>query len=409
MRVLLIAPYYDKNVPGESWSTYKWIEGISQFHETTVLTTHRESWRTEASPTAAKQVVNWRDPNLPSFLELFNRGAKPTYFLFYRRARAWIAQALRNGERFDVAHQINPLALRYPSPLASFDIPYFMGPLAGSLPTPPALANRKTAEPFYRKLRAVDTLRLRYDPCLKKTYRKAACILGVAPYVKHLLASCSIRQIEYMSETGVERVAKQSKQFDPSKEKLRLLFVGRIIATKGILDAIEAVGRVKDRKAIEFNVFGDGELLQTCKARAAELRLESIVHFHGRVPRKEVDWWYQQSHVFLFPSYREPSGNVVLESLGSGLPVITTTEGGPGYVVDESCGLRVEPAEPGAFAQNLAESIERFLYFPHQVQALSQGALERADALGLWERKIDRLMSLYADLTSAQSIKEYSC
>jgi glycosyltransferase involved in cell wall biosynthesis len=403
MRVLLIAPYYDKSSVGESWSTYKWVEGISQRHETTVLTTHKESWKPEDSPTEAHQVINWRDPSLPNYLEMFNRGAKPTYFLFYRRAKNWIKDYLSTGETFDIAHQINPLALRYPSPLSHFDIPYLIGPLAGSLPTPLALRKRKTSEPSYRKFRAIDSFRLRYDPWLKNAYRNAACVLGVAPYVKELLSHCSIKRIEYMSETGVEKVTDTPKSFDPSKEKLRLLFVGRIIATKGILDAIEAVAKVKNRIAVEFNILGDGELLQECRKRVVELGLEPIVHFHGRVSRQEVGLWYERSHVFLFPSYREPSGNVVLEALGAGLPVITTTEGGPGYVVQESCGQRIDPDLPSAFAQGIAGAIERFLYESAEVARQSQAALVRVEEIGRWKNKIDRLMRFYTQLSRGRA------
>ena len=42
---------------------------------------------------------------------------KPGYVPFYFRARRWIRQALARGERFDLAHQPVPVAMRYPSPV----------------------------------------------------------------------------------------------------------------------------------------------------------------------------------------------------------------------------------------------------------------------------------------------------
>jgi hypothetical protein len=81
-------------------------------------------------------VVEWLD--LPVFdkFERFNSMAKPGYLLFYQNCRRWIKHVLAKGQSFDLIHQLSPLALRYPSPAANFDIPYILGPWGGSLPTP---------------------------------------------------------------------------------------------------------------------------------------------------------------------------------------------------------------------------------------------------------------------------------
>ena len=68
LNVLLIAPYYDKNVAGESWSTFKWIEGISKRHNVTVLTTHKKGWDPATSPTHANEIINWPFSSLPASL-----------------------------------------------------------------------------------------------------------------------------------------------------------------------------------------------------------------------------------------------------------------------------------------------------------------------------------------------------
>ena len=52
---------------------------------------------------------------------------KPGYAPFYVRARRWVPTRSVNGERFDLAHQLLPVAMRYPSPLANSRIPYLMG------------------------------------------------------------------------------------------------------------------------------------------------------------------------------------------------------------------------------------------------------------------------------------------
>lgn len=398
MKALLIAPYFDREVPGESWSTFKWVEGISRLCDTTVLSIHREGWSPESSPTGAK-LVNWTETKLPGVRGRLAWELKPGYLSFYFKARRWISDALRREETFDLIHQINPLALRYPSPARGHGIPYLIGPLAGSLPTPAGFAEAAKEKLWFRKLRGLDGIRLRHDPWLRGTYSEAAAVIGVAPYVEELLEPCAPRRFEIMAETGVETISPRPIEPPSPGQALRLLFVGRVIRTKGILEAVRAVTEAGDQTSIRFDVIGSGDLLDTCRREAETLGVADRVTFHGRLPRDEVFEWYRRSHAFLFPSFREPSGNVVFEAMSQGLPVITSTLGGPGYVVDSSCGMKVEPTEPGEYATRLAAKIIELAGDPGRIATLSAGALDRMRELALWPGKIRRMEILYRDLT----------
>jgi glycosyltransferase involved in cell wall biosynthesis len=404
MKVLLIAPYYDQNVPGESWSTYKWVAEISKLFDTTVLTTHSKNWKSNASPTQAKVTINWQDPTLPKFLAPINRGAKPTYFLFYKRARFWIKKAISKGEEFDIVHQINPLALRYPCPALGLNLKYIIGPLAGSLETPPKLAsNSSSCEPWYRKFRKLDRVRLKYDPWLRDTYRGASCVIGVAPYVQDTLKSCRPKSFSILSETGIDNATNIAKSLpDPSKP-LKFLFVGRIIYTKGILHAIKAISIASLSNKITLDIIGEGELLKECKNLVDQLSIADIVRFHGRLPRDKVDDWYRNSDVFLFPSFREPSGNVIFEAMGHGLPVITSTIGGPGYIVNESCGYTVEPDTTEEYSNKIANTISDICKNPSLIPEKSQNAIERVTDLSQWSRKANNLSVIYKRILNQQS------
>ncbi len=387
LSILLIAPYYDKNVAGESWSTFKWIEGISERHNVTVLTTHKKGWDPATSPTRANEIVNWTFFSLPTFLGRLERELKPSYVRFYFRAQRWIKQALKHGKHFDLVHQINPLALRYPCPARGLGLKYIMGPLAGSVQTPKGFQDGSSDKQWYRKLRNLDSWRIKHDPWLRNSYHDAALILGVAPYVEEMLRSAKIKNFEVASETGVESVNVTPKQAPAEGEPLRLLYVGRIIRTKGVIDAIRAVAIASKTHELRFDVVGDGEMLQTCEKEAKNLGVTDIVHFHGRVPRDEVDDWYSQAHVFLFPSFREPSGNVVFEAMGHGLPVITSNQGGPGYVVNSGCGYNIEPIKPECFCDKISEAIEHIANDYSKITSMSTNSLRRIKALALWESK----------------------
>ena len=401
LKILCIAPHYDKNVPGESWSTYKWIEGLSRCCSVTVLTTHSKGWSQVNSPTDALEVVDWPDVTLPGRFARVNYEMSPGYIVYYYRVRKWIKHRLINGWDFDLVHQINPLALRYPSPVAGLGIPYVIGPLAGSLTTPSGFAAEGTDKQWFRKLRYLDKFRLRFDPLLHRTYADAALVLGVAPYVRDLLAPCRPKRFEIMSETGVDSVSKGRKSALIDGEPLRLLFVGRIIRTKGVIDAIRAVALGLEKHLLRFDIIGEGDHLAACREEVLRLGIQNHVLFHGWLPRTELDGWYQNANVFLFPSFREPSGNVIFESLKHGLPVITSTLGGPGYVVDDSCGIRVPPSTPEAYAKRLSEAISELASNPTRLTEMSQAAISRLEKVALWKLKIGRMLGLYEEIVSS--------
>lgn len=403
MRVLLIAPSYDAQTPGESWSTYKWVQGISARCETVVLTQHRRGWDPGKSPVAARQIVNWDEPNLPGLNGRIAWELKPGYLFFYRRARRWIKKALGRGERFDLIHQINPLALRYPSPARGLGVPYVIGPLAGSLATPEALRATTPEGQWYRKLRSLDSLRLRHDPWLRGTYAGAAAVIGVAPYVRDLLAPCQPARVELMAETGVEEITSTPKLPPAAGEPLRLLFVGRLIRTKGILEAIECVAQARSACNLTFDIVGTGDLAGECAKLIAQLGLDDIVRLHGRQPKEEVFRWYDRSHAFLFPSYREPSGNVVFEAMSRGLPVIASTIGGPGYVVTDACGFRVAPNTQEDFVRGLAAAVTRLSSQPEHFTGMSAAALQHIRDIAGWPAKTERMLTLYTDLVAPRN------
>lgn len=398
LKILCIAPHYDKNVPGESWSTYKWVEGLSRCCEVSVLTTHAEGWNQNHSPTDAKEVIEWPDVTLPGRFARINFEMSPGYLVFYYRTRKWIKHRLRNGWDFDLVHQISPLALRYPSPVAGLGIPFVIGPLAGSLSTPIGFAAEGTDKQWFRKLRYLDKFRLRFDPFLRRTYADAELVLGVAPYVQDFLAPCGLKRFEIMSETGVDSVTKIRTSAYVDREPFKLLFVGRIIRTKGVIDAIRAVALGSKRHRLQFDIIGDGDHLAACRDEVLRLGLEKHVHFHGWLPRTELENWYQSADVFLFPSFREPSGNVIFESMKHGLPVITSTLGGPGYVIDDSCGIRVLPITPEAYSKSLGEAITELASNPRRLAEMSEAAVARLERVALWKPKIRRMLALYEEI-----------
>lgn len=311
-----------------------------------------------------------------------------------------IAQLLRENEHFDVAHQLAPLALRYPSPLRHFDVPYVIGPLAGSLSTPESFAHEFGNEPWYVRLRSLDGLRLRYDRTLRASYQRAEVVFGAAPYVSDILQPLGLRRFEVISETGVAAVSGRSDSRDHRALTLHLLFVGRLVRSKGAIDAIRAIGLVRDRACVHLDVVGDGPERAACEREIRRLALSNEVTLHGRLPRERVEEFYRCSHLLLFPSFREPSGNVVIEAMSHGLAVIVADRGGPAEAVGGTGGVKVAVTNPEQFAHDLAESILRYHRDREALKADGESARQRVMNRFLWDKKIEFVEAIYGDVAS---------
>jgi glycosyltransferase involved in cell wall biosynthesis len=397
LKLLLIAPTCDRDDVGEAWVGYQWAHLLSERHEVTLLTYHKQGSPPASGQLPGARVIEWAEPRGLGRAERLNAMMKPGYVPFYLRARRWIREALARGEQFDVAHQPVPVAMRYPCPAAGLGIPFLMGPVGGSLQSPPAFEAEEGTAPWYVGLRRVDSLRIRHDRPLRRTYEQASCVLGIAPYVKDFLSGVPLARFEVMSETGIAELAAPVDRSGRDGQPVRLLFAGRLVRTKGARDAIRAVGRLRGQP-VALDVVGDGPDRAACETLTAELGLAEQVRFHGWLPREQVAGFYRAADIFVFPSYREPGGNVVFEAMAHGLPLIVSDLGGPGNVVDESCGIRLHPVSPDQYAADLAAAITRLVADGGLRRSLGEGARRRAAEVALWDSKVAQLEALYADV-----------
>jgi glycosyltransferase involved in cell wall biosynthesis len=397
LRLLLVAPFSDGTDVGESWSNFEWARRLGERHEVTLLNIRKADRASVVPQLPGLEVVEWHDSAILRRFERFGAAAKPGYLRFHRRARSWIRRELARGRRWDLAHQVAPLAIRYPSPAIGLVRPLVVGPLAGSVPTPESFRREFAGEPWYMSLRGLDAWRVRFDPWLRRTYREADLIVGVAPYVQEFLRPATSRPFRFISETGPRGDLGDADALWARRRAagapVKFLYVGRIVRSKGLRDAVRAFRLLAGRDDLRLDVVGDGNDRAACEREAAG---DGRIRFHGRRPRAEVDAWYEAADAFLFPSFREPSGNVVYEAMGFALPMIVADAGGPGFTVDGASGVRVPVVDPGQYARDLAAAIVRMAEDPAARERWGRAARIRVEEVGAWDRRIERMEEAYA-------------
>ncbi|HET7341756.1 MAG TPA: glycosyltransferase family 4 protein, partial [Methylomirabilota bacterium] len=128
------------------------------------------------------------------------------------------------------------------------------------------------------------------------------------------------------------------------------LFAGSGFERKGLATALEALARLDDRAA-RLLVIGKGDV-RAYQRLADSLGIGPRVTWLG--PRPDIERWYASADALVLPTRYEPFGNVHLEALASGLPIVTSTRAGGAEVLSADCGAAVEPCDADAVAAALA-------------------------------------------------------
>ena len=143
-------------------------------------------------------------------------------------------------------------------------------------------------------------------------------------------------------------------------DKFVLLYVGRLVARKGITDLLSAMSSLARMKSeVVLIIVGSGHLKNWLMRRAWKLRIASRVIFLGSARMEDLPFLYSLSDLFVLPSYYEAQGIVILEAMASGVPIISTWAGGiPEMVTNGRNGLLVNAGDPSSLVNAVISLME---------------------------------------------------
>lgn len=182
-------------------------------------------------------------------------------------------------------------------------------------------------------------------------------------------------------------------------DKFLVLYVGRLAPEKNLDVFLDVYKRLSashpDR--FQFAIAGDGPLYEEL---VAEYPRESHpdLSFLGFIQGKELGELYAAADTMLFPSPTETFGNVVLESMASGTPVIGAAAGGvKDNIRHGQTGLLCEPGDTDAFE----DALMRVYREDNFRNLLSQSAREYAVQQS-WDRIFANLLASYQEVAEHQ-------
>ncbi|MFA0783568.1 glycosyltransferase family 4 protein [Fervidibacter sacchari] len=150
------------------------------------------------------------------------------------------------------------------------------------------------------------------------------------------------------------------QQLGLDEDKRYLLYVGRLVAVKGLDLLLDAFAQLTQKwRDVELLLIGDGAEREALKHQATALGIRDKVHFVGAQPHERIVLWMNAGDVFCLPSRKEGFGAVLIEALACGTPVVATSVGGiPEIVTDGRVGRLVRSRDPKELAACIEEVLE---------------------------------------------------
>ncbi len=262
-----------------------------------------------------------------------------------------------------------------------------------------ALISFLAARPFVLSIHGTDVTRFAGHPIawpvIRQVVRRAHRVVCnssfTAGYIRDLGVPDS--RIDVLPCIGVD-----TDRFHPADNlhmEGAVLFVGNLTLQKRpdvLLEAFTRVSKAFPGKRLLF--VGDGPQRKKLEERAGHLGIENRVSFLGAVPNAELPRIYRKAHVLVLPSEKEGLGQVVMEAMACGLPVLASRDGGiPDLVKNGETGFLFNPGDIGALAgylKNLLKDPEKAIRFGIRARRTAVSEFHGSNV-------IERYQSVYRD------------
>jgi glycosyltransferase involved in cell wall biosynthesis len=393
LRILLSAYACEPGKGSEPGVGWNWALTLAaRGHQVWVLTRTNNRSPIEqimvAMQDRAPQNLHFIYYDLPAWAKWWKRGRRGVHLYYmlwqwgaYRLARQWHARI-----DFDLVHHVTFVSARQPSFMGNLGIPFIFGPVAGGERAPLRLRKGYSLHGWINdNLRDVANGLVRIDPFMHHTFARADRIYATSEETRQLIPARyrhkTTVQLAIAMEIDGETGANQIRDVAITSHGPRILFVGQFVSWKGMHMGLHAFARLLDtHPGARLTMVGEGPEEVNWKGLARKLKITEQIEWLPWLPRAELAHLYQNNDIFFFPSLHDSGGMVVLEAMANGLPVVCLKLGGPGVMVDASCGSAIDVTDATAqkVIQWLADALIEFAIHPDLLRHVGEGAIARA-------------------------------
>ena len=406
LRILLSAYACEPGKGSEPGVGWHWAVEMARLgHRVTVLTRENNRMAIEqtlsgkeapADADAYAENLEFLFYDMPAWARWWKRNGRGVrlYYVLWQIGAYIVARKIHQQAPFDAVHHLTFGVLRHPSLMGRLGIPFVAGPMGGGETTPTKLrAIYSWRARVIEHLRDLSNAVARYDPLVRSMYRDAGVILCKSPASFAWVPAPFRTRARCLLEIGIDTAAPSHEANSSSTTTLQLVYVGRFVMWKGMELGLRAIAMLRARGIdARLTMVGRGPDEQCWRRLAVDLGIDEAVTWLPWLAQSELMKLYGSYDALLFPSLHDSSGNVVLEALTHGLPVICLDLGGPAEMVDVQCGIVVHAADRTVrqVIESMANSLYAYASQPMWRKALREGARRRALDFA-WHKVVGRV------------------
>jgi len=203
----------------------------------------------------------------------------------------------------------------------------------------------------------------------------------------------------YIIHPGIEKLNfnKTAKKINKSVE-IKLLYIGGIQERKGLIYLIKALVQLDD-KDFKLNLVGDinkePEYYRQLIEAIEKSQLEQKIEFFGWISQEQKEKLLSTSDIFVFPTLHEGYGIVLIESMISGLPVISTNSTSiPEIIKNNVNGILVPPQN----VEKLAQAINILINDPTKREKMSKENLKFIKNINSWNDVENKFLDIISSI-----------
>lgn len=261
----------------------------------------------------------------------------------------------------------------------------------------PAIASLHTRFETYPRYYGVGFLEPVIARLLTRFYNRADRVLVPAPSMAALIRDWGVKTPIGIWSRGMNRDRFTPARRDPAWRRtlgigdadMAVGFLGRLVKEKGLDVFARVIGELK-RRGIAHKVLVIGE--GPARDWFAEQVPEAI--FAGFQSGNDLGRAVASMDVFFNPSVTETFGNVTLEAMAAGVPVVAARATGAIDLVDEGVtGFLVPPRDVGAYA----DAIGRIVADPALRRTMGEAGTTKAAGYS-WDSANQAVLDAYLDV-----------
>jgi glycosyltransferase involved in cell wall biosynthesis len=289
--------------------------------------------------------------------------------------------ALQRQRPFDLVHQLNPVFTGLSLALYGLHDNVVLGPFVPHWPNAPGVPDTRWGLAMARDF--IAGLQQRHARALLITTPAALSRVKTA---KEAADSPQIFEVPH----GIDLARFPARTALPGTRSI--LFLANMWRRKGIFTLLKAFSAVRRRVPdATLTVAGRGTDEHLVRQAVQSHPDRSAITLLGNIARSDVPALMHAHAVYCLPSLGEPFGMTILEAMASGVPVVTSNCGGPGFLIDERGGRLVPPDEDGPLAAALADVLASTT-MQEEMGRYNRAVAERRFG---WDRVIDALEDAY--------------